>query len=521
MKEKTKYLIIAVAILLVVGIGISFAYFMANVNQTGEGSSTSGTTVTLKDTVVKVDGNITFNDLDIYPGHQNVSSIKVTATGDQKALYNLIWEGENTLNTSLKYYVYKTTVEENPSISCEKKEEGTLTKKYYEVCEESGFENLGSIVASGEIGTTKSETKFKLIKNEEIQGTEEGNVVYYYVVLEYPNEEGSQNIDIGGHFNGTVYIELLEEKETTLLKEAILANSKVNEGEPDFSQVATTDEGVFKTQDDWGESYYFRGAVNNNWVSFAGFYWRIIRINGDGSIRLIYNGTDTTQTGESTMIDGSQSFNSSYDRSQYVGYMYRSGHQQHGNTDNSVVKTVLDNWYNNNLKSYEEFISTEAGFCGDREPSTNASISNGQGGTGTIETYYGGYIRLITNKNPDLKCKNDVDLYTVSGSGKGNKALINPVGLITADEVVMAGAVYKEVNEHFYLFNGLVNWTFTPANSFSTGNALGFRMGADGVLGNSGVSYTGGVRPVINLVHDLEIIGSGTSSDPFVVKGAE
>ena len=517
MKEKTKYLIIAVAILLVVGIGISFAYFMANVNQTGEGSSTSGTTVTLKDTVVKVDGNITFNDLDIYPGHQNVSSIKVTATGDQKALYNLIWEGENTLNTSLKYYVYKTTVEENPSISCEKKEEGTLTKKYYEVCEESGFENLGSIVASGEIGTTKSETKFKLIKNEEIQGT----------------EEGSQNIDIGGHFNGTVYIELLEEKETTLLKEAILANSKVNEGEPDFSQVATTDEGVFKTQDDWGESYYFRGAVNNNWVSFAGFYWRIIRINGDGSIRMIYNGTGTATTGESTQISAS-SYNSSYNDNAYVGYMYGSTGANsyaatHANNNNSTIKGVLDSWYAVNIanKGYGDKVSTEVGFCNDRRiAGANETFWNSdtKKGYGTNTTAYVPFSRFLTTggswastQKPTLKCSQlSSDMFTPTGSSKGNKKLTSPVGLITADEVVYAGGKGETNNTSYYLYTGQNYWTMS-SSSFYGGYAFVFRVNSGGQLAHDWVNGTSGVRPVINLAYDVEITGSGTSSDPYVV----
>ena len=508
MKEKTKYLIIAVAILLVVGIGISFAYFMANVNQTGEGSSTSGTTVTLKDTVVKVDGNITFNDLDIYPGHQNVSSIKVTATGDQKALYNLIWEGENTLNTSLKYYVYKTTVEENPSISCEKKEEGTLTKKYYEVCEESGFENLGSIVASGEIGTTKSETKFKLIKNEEIQGT----------------EEGSQNIDIGGHFNGTVYIELLEEKETTLLKEAILANSKVNEGEPDFSQVATTDEGVFKTQDDWGESYYFRGAVNNNWVSFAGFYWRIIRINGDGSIRMIYNGTGTATTGESTQISAS-SYNSSYNDNAYVGYMYGSTGANsyaatHANNNNSTIKGVLDNWYTINIanKGFGDKISKEAGFCNDRG-------LVGILGYGTNETSYASVNRFLDVTwtwpnvlNPTLKCNQiNNDLYTVSESSKGNKALTYPIGLITVDEMVFGGGNGRSTNTNYYLYTGQDYWTMTPRN-FSNW-AIVFYVEKNGIIGSNISVYSPyGVCPVINLARDVVIkSGNGTIDTPYEI----
>ena len=85
-----------------------------------------------------------------------------------------------------------------------------------------------------------------------------------------------------------------------LAMNTILANSTVHEGTPDFSQVATTDEGMYKVEDDLGMSYYFRGAVENNYVKFAGYWWRIVRINGNGSIRLIYDGTSVHANGESS-----------------------------------------------------------------------------------------------------------------------------------------------------------------------------------------------------------------------------
>ena len=241
MKEKTKIMLVVVGILVVIGIGITFAYFTARTNAGGEGSSTTVTTTTVGETTLTVEGDIEFDDLDIYPGHKNISSIKVTATGDKTILYNLIWTGENTLNTSLKYYVYKTESKESPSITCEKKEEGNLTKIYYETCTENNFTNLGEIISSGEITTTSTNTKFTLLNDEEIKASEEGTSVYYYVVLEYPNNEESQNIDMGGTFEGVVSIEYTGEK-TLTAAETILANSKVNEGTPDFSQVATTDE---------------------------------------------------------------------------------------------------------------------------------------------------------------------------------------------------------------------------------------------------------------------------------------
>ena len=301
-------------------------------------------------------------------------------------------------------------------------------------------------------------------------------------------------------------------------KDTILANSKVNSGTPNFSQIATANEGVYKTQDDWGDSYYFRGSVNNNWVKFAGYYWRIIRINGDGSIRLIYNGTSTATTGTNTQISTS-AFNNSYNNNMYVGYMYTSG-QVHGLGSSSTIKGELDSWYQTNItnKGYGNKVSTEAGFCGDREPSTDRSTSNGSGGAGTTETYYGESIRLISNKTPTLKCGNSSDLYTVNGSNKGNKVLSNPIGLITADEVAMAGGVSGQTNQSYYLYTGEFYWTMSPAY-FNAGCARVFGVDSAGYLfGNRSVAYAYGIRPVINIASDITIkSGNGTSSTPYEI----
>ena len=314
------------------------------------------------------------------------------------------------------------------------------------------------------------------------------------------------------------------DKQKILLADAIKRDNEVNSGTPNFANIATTNEGVYKAQDDWGDSYYFRGAVNNNWVKFAGYYWRIVRINGDGSIRVIYNGTSTATTGTSTQISTS-AFHSTYNNNNmYVGYMYTSG-QVHGLGTNSTIKGVLDSWYQTNIanKGYGDKVSTEAGFCGDREPSTNSSTSNGAGGTGTTQTYYGGYIRLVNStKSPTLKCKNNEDMYTISGSSRGNKALTNPVGLITADEVSMAGGVYGDINKSYYLYTGQQYWTMSPYLFPTTNSHVHvFVVWLDGYLSGSPVLYTFGVRPVINIASDVEITGSGTSADPYVVVGAE
>ena len=121
------------------------------------------------------------------------------------------------------------------------------------------------------------------------------------------------------------------------------ANIKTK-GTPDFSKTATTDEGLFMTEDDEGESYYYRGAVKNNYVSFAGFIWRIIRRNGDGSIRMIYSGKSTSDTGEATTI-GKSPFNSKYWDPAHVGYKYNEKFSLHENNG-----TTGYNWFTNTQK---------------------------------------------------------------------------------------------------------------------------------------------------------------------------
>ena len=508
MKKNT--IIGIVVVLLVLGIGISFAYFVSGILVSGNGSNIS---ITPGD-MLKVEYDAGSSKLvgnKLMPGDSVSKDFSVTITPtetEKEVIYGIFINLTN--NTFVK--CDDSNYDELTNV-CSKGEEEisyTLTNKDTE-----------EILASGDL--TGKSGKIRLITEE--KEVESKRVFNYTITITFKDTGKDQNHNQNKGIEGNIEVEFSDK----VGSDYILSHYDTVLTRNDFSTTVenTTTGTIYKSldesqYDDDGEVYYFAGAPTDNYVKFAGYYWRIIRINGDGSIRIIYDGTSAHGNGESSTDRqiGTSAFNlENYNRSEYVGYMYTEG-EQHGNTTDSTIKGVLDDWYNNNLKSYADKISTEAGFCGDREPSTDESTSNGQGGTGTTVTYYGGYIRLITNKKPNLKCKNDVDLYTVSGSSKGNEALSNPIGLITADEAAMAGAVYKEVNEYFYLFSGLVSWTFTPANSFSTGNALEFRMGTDGLLGNSGVGYVGGIRPVINLASDIELTGSGTSNDPYVVKGA-
>ena len=256
-------------------------------------------------------------------------------------------------------------------------------------------------------------------------------------------------------------------------------------------------------QIDWtGKTSYYYEENPNNWVQFARLWWRIIRINGDGSIRLIYNGTSTAQTGNSTMIETYQAFNNSSDNKTYVGLVY-DGTNQHGSGQTSTIMTNLNNWYNSNLASYEEkYIDTGTGFCSDRE------MASGYNWNSDTAVNYAPYDR---QNNGSLQC-NSEDVLS-----QDNGKLPNPIGLLTSDEYVLAGSGDSYLNtETFY-------WTMSPAmyyNIYNIGYASVFIVNDFGNITTSYVSGTHGIRPVINLKSAITLSGSGTTTDPFRVVGA-
>ena len=267
--------------------------------------------------------------------------------------------------------------------------------------------------------------------------------------------------------------------------------------------VATTNI-VFQTTDWKGTSYYFAGAPTDNWVRFGEFYWRIVRVNGDGSVRLIYNGTSTTTTGTGTLINNgsSQAFNTRWNKSEYVGLKYTTG-QQHGQTTDSPILDVLQSWYSNSGLSatqYSQYIDTSVGFCSDRNVASGYSWSSQP----SDSFVYSAYGRLNTNKTPSLSCTS-TDIIAES------------VGLITADEVSYAGGVVPIANSGYYLYNGKYYWTMSPY-SFGGSNASVYSVSSNGTLdGDYGSWAVPSVRPVINLKADTRFIGSGTVDSPFEV----
>ena len=314
-----------------------------------------------------------------------------------------------------------------------------------------------------------------------------------------------------------------------------LGNIEVNTYTPDFTKSACDDEsceshekGIYETTDyDGNPTYYYRGSVENNYVKFAGYYWRIIRINSNGSIRIIYDGTSVHGNGEVSEDRqyGNIQFNTACNDNMYVGYMYTSG-EAHGTGISSKIKTNVDKFYTDKLVSYASKLDTNVGFCGDR---STLNLQSGVG-AGTISTYNKAYLR-VEESTPTLTCINVSDYYTISSASSGNKKSTYPIGLITADEVMLAGHAggifdggynHTKKNNGSYLITGNTFWTMTPAGGYNPFDrnywtARLFGVYDYGGLDDHDADGTYGLRPVINIRSDVTITGSGTMNDPYVV----
>ena len=281
--------------------------------------------------------------------------------------------------------------------------------------------------------------------------------------------------------------------------------------------------GLYQGTDDYGTTYYYRGNVKNNIVYFAGFYWQIVRINGDGTIRLMYNGTEKNASGVKQSINNeTYQFNSLYNDPTYVGYMYGNPDgttfaEVHTNTNDSSIKTTLDSWYKTNIvdKGYSDKVTTSVGFCGDR------TLHSGDGINNNVHSYFGAYGRHA-NKTAQFTCPEPSrDLYTTTDSSIGNKALTYPVGLITYDELVFAGMDSRHINKLSWAYSTHDYWTMSPSYVNATsGNANEWHLTSAGYLSYGwNVNASVGARPVINLKSDTLITGGiGTANDPFVVE---
>ena len=303
--------------------------------------------------------------------------------------------------------------------------------------------------------------------------------------------------------------------------------------------ISTADEALLASaEDDYGTSYYFRGAVTNNYVEFANKCWRIVRVSGDGSVKLILHNDNTT--GAANPCDAANNsasaafarysgetyksaFNANYNDNAYVGFKYGTVGAgdyalTHANTNKSTILTNLEAWYNDNLSTYEKVIDDTV-WCNDKTNVTDTSydplrLSPNGLGYGANKTYYGATQRLVNTSGsaggtgPSLKCNGELSKIN------------SKVGLITADELALAGYAYAKNNTTTYLQENATDtywWSLSP-NAFVGGRADVWDVcGSDGIFGDYFVNDTYGVRPSISLKSTTNVTGNGTSDSPFII----
>ena len=319
-----------------------------------------------------------------------------------------------------------------------------------------------------------------------------------------------------------------KEQSKTLYKK-ILADNPNRSTRTDFSTIfnsattgtlyTATEKNVHNTSDT--TVYYYASKTTNNWVKFANFYWRIIRTNADGSVRLLYHGTSPEAT---NAYIGTSSFNGTYNNSMYVGYMYGTSGSQASNRTNknsSTIKKAIDTWYLSNLNSYSKYLSTEAVYCSDR------SVGYGNYSSSGSTFYYSARVRVNTNYAPTYDCTTAEDAF--SGSNESAK-LTYPIGLMTADEVSYAGGkFYSENTSTWYFLNSTEGssagntawWLMSPDIWYNSNSYAFFIYGQsnNGQFNTGSVGNTFAIRPVISLKGNLIWkSGDGSSANPYEVK---
>ena len=564
MEKKNKIIIVAISFALVLLFsGLTYAYF------TSATSSESGSTIVAKGGQMNVvydnkSANISVSN--IYPREEAWVTKKFQVIG-------------NNTTDLLMFYKVKMVVDNNEfGLDLSYKLTGTNTA------------NSGALIPNVSSNAYIGERDVSLGTGYHVKGT--GNVHEYTLQIFFkPRNNGndsSNNQNYGQEANFAAH--LVIEMDGTSTEKApknwddagsntLLAGIKKNYASPTatltnpITDASASNEAVMSlAPDDYGISYYFRGNVQNNFVSFANMCWRIVRITGDGSIKLAlydYSSASCTNTGDTlayARYNGNTyktKFNEQYDDNAYIGFMYGTPNSTtyaatHANINKSTILQNLETWYKAKLTSYTEKLADTI-WCNDKSTVKNVTMNYFDSADGVLNkesmpfpglgyqkevTAYGSGIRNMgvessynssTNgTGPSLICPNDNDggklsKFTVDDTVNGNGNLDYKIGLLTADEMVLAGmATYPVYNNNNYDQNSVTSylrsnatinwyWALSPFG-FGVDGAGVWVSGVVGGLDVGGVGGFGALRPVVSLKSATTISGgNGTSSSPFVV----
>ena len=537
--KETKLIgVIASVFLLFIVFSAAFAYFgsfnvdlnnnvAVNINAVSPGNASfvsSATQLNLQVPAANMSQTAADNET---PAAENTAILTVNLTGAANLLttctYDIVYEYDANSNV---YGVSPTTKNGDKEITLQ-------------VSRVNGINNFASEknFDSTTISSYKNGNVYILVSGATIES--DGTLATQNILItgKYYNLTISQSSLEGKIFTGKIYVtnhscstsENVEYGYITILNDNGGKDTIEKKATPNFD--TSTVVGMFSTKDDLGTSYYFRGAVENNYLKFGkdssgnDMLWRIVRINGDGTIRIILNDGI-----------GQSAFNGNYDKSEYVGYQYILGKQHgYGKCDgydnefcendegdlvyNSTVKQLIDRWFisETSLGNTDTLNVADAIYCNDR------SASSTQTDTWTSETDYdyGFTGRVVQNNNPSLICPLNDDRFTIDKiSELGNSALTYPVGLLTGDEFIFAGGLFssssEENNYNVYLSNDENQLLGSPMNFFNNESFMAFHQ--TGFIYVYPCNENHQIRPVISLVSTVKLSGDGTYTNPYVVE---
>ena len=660
-KKQIAFILVAICLVGLIGIGISYSYYLANISTSNsENKNSDISSATITQVVMDMQGKVSSDGA--YPGHKAVKEVIVRGIGESNSIPAnasiMITPDLGDFKDDVTWKLYKS----DEAITCS----STVHTDDGEFYEDATCNIPSSASLELEGGADSAYKNIVVNPNTETK---------YYLVIEYVNKEIDQSDQMGKSFNIDIglgeYLDpvdsIIAQLDTTGKCPTINNDETVN-----ITSAESTDGYLCSAKDDYGTSYYYRGNVTNNYVKFGSWstdlvygyndgstsnfyvsyysmddcqssstynynctkiaskgdpmYWRIVRINGDKTVRMIYDGTVAHANGESSpnRQAGDSEFNYYWRRNNVkessesyssldnagVGYMYGNrdaiveatnrsytvnyqntttyyiakectfdittgmfllkdpiavsgsemsqdyvgyytfnstdeAYTYHSiykitditsgdssasvkyiyvhygtsteetaqtNTNDSEIKEYLDIWYKNNLlgKEEEKYL-VDNSFCNSR------SIYYGTG-AGAKLTDYRWYNFTAVARYTDLRCMQQNDAFTVSDTDHGNGALTYPIGLITTDEVVLAGG-YNTANTGFYLYSGVWYWTLSP-NNFSGFRASNSEVSGDGKVSSwTNVNYfNGSVKPVINISKEILNQGDGSMSNPYRIE---
>ena len=562
-----KQTILVVASLLVVVLSVTLAYFTAQI--IGKGKNVTINSADLKIIFTDSDGSISGTNIE--PGKWNVTkTFTIENKSNETYKYNIVIQDlVNTFVTN-GYLQYKITSTNGGYNMTEFKD---VPKS------ETATDTILAYSASIDVGVTQTYTVEFIYKNDESvdQSEDMGKTLSGKLFI----TEGTINI-YAGYEKGTLGYQIMGDNITRLTR------SNNNNGTNDFATPLTTTttgtlftstESITGITDSPKEIYYYAGNTTNNWVKFGilasdgpirGYdsanstsfkeyttleecnsassyntncsyawrkgdqmYWRIIRTNHDGSIRLLYAGTNPDTTAGNI---GTIAFNKNDNSPKYVGYKYgedTSLDTIRNNTTDSTIKTYVDNWYKNNLTNYTKYLSTSAVYCNDRSLGTGQTYSASSDSEFNFATYYRmDFDTKGAKANPSYNCTDIRDAFSVNNT---SAKLDFPIALMTADEVAYAGGVaYKKMNTPYAWFDlnsvgskvSYVWWSLSPSKLIQfwgpCTSVWSWSSSNDTYLFDYRVGLTYTVRPAISLKSCIKYsTGNGSASDPYTILETE